>query len=173
MSKQLEENVNSLILNFLENGSFLENSLDESKLNFKYLKINDPILADNIFNFRIESYGQVELQEWDVVRSDEIVNMDELYMEKNNDIDGLTTKIFNFVGKKMNERVIHDPKLNESIPYLIDSIYDDFTKIIFNDYTKLDNNFFNEVLAVYLAGGWPCGWEGKYPEGRLIVFSNE
>lgn len=100
MSKQLEENVNSLIINFLENGGFLENPLNESKLNFEYLKINDPILADNIFNFRIESYGQVELQEWDVVRSDEIVNMDELYMEKNNDIDGLTTKIFNFVGKK-------------------------------------------------------------------------
>ncbi|MCU4581103.1 hypothetical protein KTJ32_08890 [Acinetobacter gyllenbergii] len=100
MSKQLEENVNSLILNFLENGGFLENPLNESKLNFEYLKINDPILADNIFNFLIESYGQVELQEWDVVRSDEIVNMDELYMEKNNDIDGLTTKFFNFVGKK-------------------------------------------------------------------------
>lgn len=36
-----------------------------------------------------------------MVRSDEIVNMDELYMEKHNDIDGLTTKIFNFVRKKL------------------------------------------------------------------------
>jgi len=79
----------------------LKNPLNESKLNFGYLKINDPILADNIFNFRIESYGQVELQEWNMVRSDEIVNMDELYMEKHNDIDGLTTKIFNFVRKKL------------------------------------------------------------------------
>ncbi|MFW1813363.1 hypothetical protein ACG9X6_01670 [Acinetobacter guillouiae] len=79
----------------------MKNPLNESKLNFGYLKINDPILADNIFNFRIESYGQVELQEWNMVRSDEIVNMDELYMEKHNDIDGLTTKIFNFVRKKL------------------------------------------------------------------------
>ncbi|MFW1734970.1 hypothetical protein ACG94V_02450 [Acinetobacter sp. ULE_I001] len=79
----------------------MKNPLNESKLNFGYLKINDPILTDNIFNFRIESYGQVELQEWNMVRSDEIVNMDELYMEKNNDIDGLTTKIFNFVRKKL------------------------------------------------------------------------
>ncbi|WP_446083036.1 hypothetical protein [Acinetobacter sp. 1125_18A] len=63
----------------------MKNPLNESKLNFGYLKINDPILADNIFNFRIESYGQVELQEWNMVRSDEIVNMDELYMEKHND----------------------------------------------------------------------------------------
>lgn len=107
----------------------------------RYIKINDPILADNIFNFRVESYGQSKLQEWDVVRSDEFVNMDELYMGINNDIDGLTTKIFNFVRKKMNERVIHDSNLNDAIPYLIDSIYNDCTKIIFNDYTKLNNIF--------------------------------
>lgn len=173
MSIQLEENVNSSILKFLEDGNFFKYPLNESKLDFDYIKINDLILADNIFNFRVESYGQSKLQEWDVVRSDEIVDMDELYMGENNDIDGLTTKIFNFVGKKMNERVIHDSNLNEAIPYLIDSIYDDFTKIIFNDYTKLNNIFFDKILKVYLAGGWPCGWEGEYPEGRLIVFSNE
>lgn len=27
------------------------------------------------------------------------------------------------------------------------------------------------VEQVYLDGGMPCGWEGCYPEGRMIVFS--
>lgn len=30
-----------------------------------------------------------------------------------------------------------------------------------------------QVLDVYLHNGYPCGWEGTYPEGELVVFSNE
>ena len=29
--------------------------------------------------------------------------------------------------------------------------------------------FFSEVLEYYRAGRWPCGWVGKYPEGRPVV----
>ncbi|OBY76078.1 hypothetical protein [Acinetobacter gyllenbergii] len=34
-------------------------------------------------------------------------------------------------------------------------------------------NIWKEILSVYLNGGFPCGWDGHYPEGRLVVFSNE
>jgi hypothetical protein len=30
--------------------------------------------------------------------------------------------------------------------------------------------FFAAITKWYLAGHWPCGWEGEYPEGRLIIF---
>jgi hypothetical protein len=30
---------------------------------------------------------------------------------------------------------------------------------------------FEEIFAAYRAGGWPCGWEGAYPVGRLVVFT--
>ena len=30
--------------------------------------------------------------------------------------------------------------------------------------------FFTRLLPAYEAGRYPCGWEGDYPEGRLIVF---
>ena len=33
-----------------------------------------------------------------------------------------------------------------------------------------DNYFFEQILKAYLSGGWPCGWEGNYPEGKLIVY---
>ncbi len=26
------------------------------------------------------------------------------------------------------------------------------------------------IEDAYFKGGWPCGWEGKYPEGKLVVF---
>ena len=30
--------------------------------------------------------------------------------------------------------------------------------------------FFPTMLATYKAGGWPCGWEGGYPLGRMVGF---
>jgi hypothetical protein len=32
------------------------------------------------------------------------------------------------------------------------------------------SRFFDRIWDVYRQGGWPCGWEGPYPEGRLVVF---
>ncbi len=32
------------------------------------------------------------------------------------------------------------------------------------------NEFFDELLYIYLSGHLPCGWEGDYPNGRLIVY---
>jgi hypothetical protein len=29
---------------------------------------------------------------------------------------------------------------------------------------------FGLMWDVYQRGGWPCGWEGAYPDGRLVVF---
>lgn len=33
-----------------------------------------------------------------------------------------------------------------------------------------ENSFFEKVFAVYLSGGWPCGWEGSFPNGKMKVF---
>lgn len=32
------------------------------------------------------------------------------------------------------------------------------------------NHFFSDICQWYLAGRCPCGWEGDYPAGRLLVF---
>jgi hypothetical protein len=33
-----------------------------------------------------------------------------------------------------------------------------------------DDRFFDLVSDAYARGGWPCGWDGAYPEGTLVVF---
>jgi len=33
-----------------------------------------------------------------------------------------------------------------------------------------NNSLFEKLYNVYKSGGWPCGWEGDFPEGKLIVF---
>jgi len=30
--------------------------------------------------------------------------------------------------------------------------------------------FFLELLWVYEAGHFPCGWRGKWPQGKLVVY---
>jgi hypothetical protein len=31
-------------------------------------------------------------------------------------------------------------------------------------------DFFTNLIEWYRLGHWPCGWEGEYPKGRLIVY---
>jgi hypothetical protein len=35
---------------------------------------------------------------------------------------------------------------------------------------KAPPGLFTQMWDVYRQGGWPCGWEGSYPDGRLVVF---
>ncbi|AEV69721.1 hypothetical protein [Acetivibrio clariflavus] len=39
-------------------------------------------------------------------------------------------------------------------------------------YSKCKNRpeFFLELLKVYESGNFPCGWSGKWPDGKLIIF---
>ena len=32
------------------------------------------------------------------------------------------------------------------------------------------DNFYEKIFKVYKQGGWPCGWNGKYPSGEIIVY---
>ncbi|MBA4538225.1 cytoplasmic protein [Bacillus aquiflavi] len=35
-------------------------------------------------------------------------------------------------------------------------------------------NLYEKIFEIYKLGGWPCGWGGgKYPEGKIIVYSPE
>lgn len=30
---------------------------------------------------------------------------------------------------------------------------------------------YEAIFRIYNNGGWPCGWDGEYPEGRMVVFT--
>ncbi|MEK5029636.1 hypothetical protein [Paenibacillus sp. FSL M7-1046] len=32
------------------------------------------------------------------------------------------------------------------------------------------DNFYEKLFHIYQSGGWPCGWEGKYPDGEIIAY---
>jgi len=33
-----------------------------------------------------------------------------------------------------------------------------------------DDHFFEHVFSIYRFGGWPCGWQGDYPDGRFLTY---
>ena len=43
----------------------------------------------------------------------------------------------------------------------------------FIEYTYLDKlHPFNEkLLDIYKLGGFPCGWRGEFPEGKILIYS--
>jgi hypothetical protein len=59
--------------------------------------------------------------------------------------------------------------IKQSIPTLRDEIDTMSMWCLKNEIYGRPSIFFSRILAVYEQGGWPCGWLGKYPEGKLIV----
>ena len=47
--------------------------------------------------------------------------------------------------------------------FLIDSFFDE------NEEPEL-STFRKQLISVYTAGAWPCGWRGKWPDGHMLVY---
>lgn len=74
-----------------------------------------------------------------------------------------------------------DERLNS---YLEDNVLDEFSDAfneIFSDFLNIainravngnKNNFHEKLFEIYKAGGWPCGWEGSYPKGKIVAYFN-
>ena len=56
-------------------------------------------------------------------------------------------------------------------PHLVDEIDGDLRNLLELDSAQAPNEFFETLERAYLAGGWPCGWDDAYPNGRLVVFN--
>jgi hypothetical protein len=54
---------------------------------------------------------------------------------------------------------------------IVDDLYADLFIVVEARLLGVTLPLFEEIFAAYRAGGWPCGWEGTYPIGRLVVFT--
>ncbi|MFD0588391.1 hypothetical protein ACFQZE_10295 [Paenibacillus sp. GCM10027627] len=54
----------------------------------------------------------------------------------------------------------------------IDNVKWDIANAIMEDtYSRFyKKKFFLDLLSIYEAGSFPCGWEGKWPKGTLLVY---
>ena len=61
-------------------------------------------------------------------------------------------------------------RLDDRHQELLNDIVGDLFCCALNRSVKGANGFFEQLFNAYQAGGWPCGWDGTFPHGRLIVY---
>lgn len=154
----------SAFVNFLEQGNFFNKPflisgdykiITDAKVGINYATNDD---FDSFDEWETVSYSYEVFPE-----SFEWSQRISAKLEKNN--------FFDFYEKDFNGAV-EKWEYDESC-LLIELMYRDI-EIIFQCYA---NDYFpkiwKDILEVYLNDGFPCGWDGHLPEGKLVVFSNE
>ncbi|ATP40187.1 hypothetical protein CSE16_09085 [Solibacillus sp. R5-41] len=78
-----------------------------------------------------------------------------------------------FVEKEIIPKIENYREKNELDKVFIDCVeWDILNAIMESTYSKCNHRpvFFLELLKVYESGNFPCGWDGGWPEGNLIVY---
>ena len=63
-------------------------------------------------------------------------------------------------------------RLNEEHRRLAEEIANDLANIALTRavFGANPDRLFEQMFQAYRAGGWPCGWLGAYPAGKLVVY---
>jgi hypothetical protein len=63
-------------------------------------------------------------------------------------------------------------QLHGTLPqFEIEDVYGQFSMILrFRAVYGNAPNFYNRLFQIYKSGGHPCGWVGKYPDGKMVVY---
>lgn len=77
-------------------------------------------------------------------------------------IDGLLPRLLTLLRAKM-------PAIYGE---LLDDVAADLQHCAMNRalYGLVPNSFWERIWRVYASGAWPCGWEGEYPQGRMVIY---
>jgi len=63
-------------------------------------------------------------------------------------------------------------KLPKQYHEILDEIIGDLYACVFaRAVDEAGSPFFERLLNIYQSGAWPCGWEGRCPEGKLALYA--
>lgn len=95
-------------------------------------------------------------------------NWHDQYQAWNNIVEQVKARTIPLVTAKLASAPRSVPKV-KSLRHSID--WDLMAACMETEYSAMAEPFFYRRLAdVYISGHFPCGWEGEYPRGRLIVY---
>lgn len=166
MDKQIEigENTDLVteVLDFVDSGMLLKPSgqfASESEV-ITDLEVAKKYAWDEVYgeeeftwaDLRSEKMSEV----WEVIYSD-----DEKYSKVDSKLSGILDEISYVIRSR----------LDQSHKELLDDIVSDIKGCLFSRAVQgKDNEFFENILSIYLKGGWPCGWKGKWPIGDVLIY---
>jgi hypothetical protein len=79
------------------------------------------------------------------------------------------SKIEKLIAPLVWNHVTNRTDLTDVIPTLGEELEVTIQRCFYNESYDRPSALFSQILDVYEQGGWPCGWLGKYPDGKLIV----
>ena len=106
-----------------------------------------------------------EYYTWNDLKELEMANIrDKIYKHEN-------YKIINEELRKIGIKNISKIAISNECKEVWDDVYNDLIDCIkVRAIIGEKDNFFEKIFQVYLSGGWPCGWDGDYPNGKLKVY---
>lgn len=115
----------------------------------------------------IDEYGDEGKLTWEDIRSEELSYVNEKMYKLSDfsavkkELTQLLTTFFESLSETLPEQ--YEATMNEIIG-------DMYACARARAVDEDGSPFFERLLKIYQSGGWPCGWEGRYPEGTLVVF---
>lgn len=171
---KIENSINPTMVDFIKDGNYFSEALDEKKIRFSFVRITDPKVANNICSNYLSEEDQLRYSDWNILLIDEVQTLKDKYEnETGKDELDFFNDIYQYLDKVLSYKVSEKNNISEEITYLKDAIFGDFSFFIFQNLNNYESYLLDQMFQAYLAGGWPCGWEGIYPEGKIVIFSNE
>ena len=111
-------------------------------------------------NAQIESRNELSLAVWRQAKD---------RFQKWNDLSGEIREISKIIVHQKTDSTISEYKLTSS--FVNDVSWDVVLIALSAEYADIYvSDFYIKLACWYVKGHFPCGWEGVYPQGRLIVF---
>ncbi|MCY8913690.1 cytoplasmic protein [Bacillus atrophaeus] len=157
-----------------ENSDLVEEVIDFIK-HGELFNNNNQSLSDIIF---IEDFERAQQLAW----SQDADEVDVVWQDiKSNESGHLLGKILSDVNlKTMDDELSNifnsdDNYSEDFIPMdfwdIAEEVESDLYKCAINRLVNgKKDNLFEKMFQVYKSGGWPCGWDGTYPKGKLVAF---
>ena len=128
----------------------------------EYLVITDPIQADYYFHLDAD-YGN-----WNSIQNSDWGEIEELTSPE------FMSESLTFVA----ENILDESKSFHGAEVVLENLQDNIISDIcgFLEFGNIEIHtppIWQSMKYVYLHNGWPCGWDGDYPRGRMVVFSND
>ena len=156
------------LIQFLKNEKFYDSPFNIKDDQIKI--IHDGDLATYFATDDSEEF----FQDWQSLWENQIVNLN-IYGNSN-----ILSKINHFLEEELNyskdfcgaiKKVGYDA--GTEISLLFNNMEGDMLKLLLCVAHNKTSPFIEKMRLIYLNNGFPCGYEGSYPNGKFVVFSNK
>lgn len=161
---------NQDLVEFIKKGMFFQSPFQGESTDF--VVITDGVLAEDYARNSDEELFSDWQSLWDK-ELDKLGVYDEITSHIEGKIVDFLDEYFHYE-KNFNgalQKVGYDAV--EELSFLFNNMQGDLCRLLECEAVGKASFFTNLVKKAYLLGGFPCGWSDFYPNGKLVVFSNE